>query len=90
MNRETTCLLCGDTSNDVRPRLVAWKDGTGSEYQVIPRCSRTHECRARVLDAGEEWIVREPLDLAAIERSRVRDVMPLPSLEEALASGDAA
>lgn len=84
MNRETTCLLCGETSHDVRPRVVAWREQLhGSEYQVIPRCSRTHECRERVLLQGEEWLVREPIDIVAI-RTRVG---PPLDIAEALRNG---
>ena len=80
MIRDTTCLLCGITSQDVKPRLVAWREGTGSEYQVIPRCSRSHECRARVFENGDEWIVREPLDLEAIKRTRIGEPLPMPEI----------
>ena len=78
MTREDTCLLCGLRSHDVAMRLVAWRDaGTSSEYEVIPRCSRTHECRERALKQGEEWPVREPLDYEVI-RTRVGDPLPMP------------
>lgn len=84
MRRESTCLLCGDTSRDVGPNWVVWaKDfPSQSSSALIDRCSKTHECYERVLRDGNEWIAREPIDGPAI-RERVGDPLPMPEVRHA-------
>lgn len=61
MNRQTTCLLCGITSNDVSVSLVAWIEPVGRDrYGAMPRCKDVWACRGRVESTGERWDVRIP------------------------------
>ena len=50
------CLLCGASGPQVRPRLIEWAEPIGTKrFDVLPVCTDTRECRARVEAQGEPW-----------------------------------
>jgi hypothetical protein len=48
-----TCELCG-THTRVRPALVAW-NSLVVPYGNVDRCVAEDECRARIVERGDEW-----------------------------------
>lgn len=60
MNR-LPCLLCGNSSHDVKVGLVSWRNPVDNQrYASIPRCVDRIACRARVEANGDEWEVNDP------------------------------
>jgi hypothetical protein len=52
------CLICGNTSSDVRTALVAWAEPVaGRTFESVPRCQDREACKERVIAQGEDWPV---------------------------------
>ncbi len=50
------CRLCERTDNDVKLRLVRWRDALpGMQYEHVPRCEDRAACQSRVQAAGRVW-----------------------------------
>lgn len=55
-----SCVLCGDTSPNVRTGLIAWQQPIGRDvFTSAPRCTDKVACRARVEALGEAWEVMD-------------------------------
>ena len=59
-HRDTTCLLCGVISGDVKVGLIAWRNPIGRDrFTAAPRCRDKMSCRDRVEAAGDSWDLEE-------------------------------
>lgn len=59
-HRDTTCVLCGAVSPDVRFGLIAWSQPVGRDvFTAAPRCADKAGCRTRVEANGDRWEVVE-------------------------------
>ena len=59
-HRDTTCLLCGIVSADVRVGLIAWRNPIGRDrFTAAPRCRDKMSCRDRVEASGDSWDLEE-------------------------------
>lgn len=60
-----SCLLCGVSGPQIRPKMVEWAEPIGSKrWEVIPVCFDSRECRQRVEQLGDVW----PLVLVSNDR----------------------
>ena len=51
-----SCLLCGVSGPQVRPRMVEWAEPIGNRrWEVVPACTNVPECKQRVIQLGEDW-----------------------------------
>jgi hypothetical protein len=64
MSHYQSCVLCGVEGPQVRIALVEWAapqdDKPYQRFAVIPRCSDVRDCRQRVEQLGDEWLLAEP------------------------------
>ena len=51
------CVLCGEDSPKVAHALILWR--SGKPFGSGPRCPDREACWARVMDAGEEWLLAD-------------------------------
>ena len=64
MSRELECVLCGETSSDVRVSLLRFEAGGEFYFGTDPRCTDHVACQKRVEAKGQEW------PIAAFHRKR--------------------